>query len=79
MSEPAIAEEKVRNLRAYGIEIVPIIDNGIWKEAGKIKGKHTISLADAFAAATAMVKKNKLVVGRDENFKSVSIPLIKVK
>jgi predicted nucleic acid-binding protein len=77
--EPAIAEEKVRNLRAYGIEIVPIIDDGIWKEAGKIKGKHTISLADAFAAATAMVKKDKLVVGRDDNFKSVSIPLIKVK
>lgn len=63
--EPAIAEEKVRNLRAYGIEIVPITDNSIWKEAGKIKGMHTISLADAFAVATAKIKKDKLVVGSE--------------
>lgn len=74
----AIAEEKVRNLRAYGIEIVPA-GNAIWREAGKIKGHHTISLADAFAVATAIAKKDKLVVGQDEDFKKVDIPLIKVR
>jgi len=77
--DAAIAEEKVRNLRAYGMEIVPIIDNAIWREAGKIKGEHTISLADAFAVATAMAKGDKLVVGRDDDFKKVSVPLIKVR
>ena len=67
--KPAIAEEKVRNLRAYGMEIVPLMDNAIWREAGKIKGEHAISLADAFAVATAIAKKDRLVVGRDDDFK----------
>jgi len=77
--KPAIAEEKVRNLKAYGIEIVPLTDDGIWREAGKIKGEHAISLADAFAVATAIVKRDKLVVGRDEDFEKVNIPLIRVR
>ena len=77
--DAAIAEEKERNLRAYGIEIVPLMDNAIWREAGRIKGEHAISLADAFAVATAISKKDKLVVGRDEEFKKVSVPQIKVR
>ncbi|MGB7531955.1 MAG: type II toxin-antitoxin system VapC family toxin [Halobacteriota archaeon] len=77
--DAAIAEEKVRNLRAYGIEIVPLMDNAIWREAGRIKGERAISLADAFAVATAISKKDKLVVGRDEDFKKVSVPQIKVR
>lgn len=77
--DAAIAEEKERNLRAYGIEIVPLIDNAVWREAGRIKGEHAISLADAFAVATAISKKDKLVVGRDEEFKKVSVPQIKVR
>ena len=77
--DAAIAEEKERNLRAYGIEIVPLMDNAVWREAGRIKGEHAISLADAFAVATAISKKDKLVVGRDEEFKKVSVPQIKVR
>ncbi|MCW3130928.1 MAG: type II toxin-antitoxin system VapC family toxin [Methanophagales archaeon] len=77
--DAAIAEEKVRNLRAYGIEIVPLMDNAIWREAGRIKGEHAISLADAFAVATAITKKDKLVVGRDDDFKKVNVPQIKVR
>jgi len=77
--DAAIAEEKVRNLRAYGIEIVPLMDNAIWREAGRIKGEHAISLADAFAVATAIAKKDKLVVGRDDDFKKVNVPQIKVR
>jgi len=77
--DAAIAEEKVRNLRAYGMEIVPLIDNAIWRETGKIKGENAISLADAFAVATAIAKKDKLVVGRDEDFKKVNVPQIKVR
>jgi predicted nucleic acid-binding protein len=77
--EPAIAEEKVRNIRAYGTEIVPLTDDVIWREAGKIKGEHAISLADAFAVATALVKRDKLVVGSDDDYKKVNVPLIKVR
>ena len=69
----------MRNLRAYRLKIVPITDNAIWKEAGKIKGVHTISLADAFAVATAIIKDDKLVVGRDDDFNKADTPLIKVR
>lgn len=77
--EPAMADEKVRNLRAYGMEIVPLMDDAIWRKAGRIKGEHAIALADAFAAATAIIKKDKLVVGRDEDFKELGVQLIKVR
>ena len=61
------------------MEIVPLMDNAIWMEAGKKKGEHAISLADAFAVATAIAKKDKLVVGRDDDFKKVNVPLINVR
>nr|MDO8097629.1 PIN domain-containing protein [Candidatus Njordarchaeota archaeon] len=77
--DPGIAEEKVMNLRAFDLKIVALTDDTIWKEAGSIKGKHTISLADAFAAATAKVERDKLVVGTDEDFKGLDIPLIKIR
>ena len=76
--DAVIAEEKVRNLKAYGIKIVPA-SNSIWKEAGKIKAKYAIPLGDAFAAATAIIKKDKLVAGRDEDFDKIDVSLIKVK
>jgi len=76
--DAVIAEEKVRNLKAYGIKIVPA-SNSMWKEAGKIKAKYAIPLGDAFAAATAIIKKDKLVVGRDEDFNKIDVPLIKVR
>jgi len=37
---PAIAEEKVRNLKAYGLEVVYVSDDRVWREAGKIKAVH---------------------------------------
>lgn len=76
--DAVIAEEKVRNLKAYGIKIVPA-GNSIWKEAGKIKAKYAIPLGDAFAAATAIVKNDKLVVRRDEDFNKTDVPMIKVR
>jgi len=76
--DPSIAEEKVRNLKAFGIKIAPASDS-IWKEAGKIKAKYAIPLADAFAAATAIIKKDKLVVGMDRDFSKINIPLIRVR
>ncbi len=51
--DPKVAEEKQRNLRLYGLKIVPIEDDGLWREAARIKSKHSLSLADAFAVATA--------------------------
>jgi len=72
---PNLAEEKERNLRGYGLEIVPVDDDELWKEAAKTKGTHTLSLADAFAVATAKVKKANLLVGRDVEFRNVGVSI----
>ncbi len=78
---PKVAEEKEANLRAYGIRIIPVSDSKLWKEAGKIKGEHAMSLADAFAVATAKVEKAKLVTGGDEEFNKLklNVNLIRIR
>lgn len=78
---PKVAEEKEANLRAYGIGIVPVLDSKIWKEAGKIKGEHALSIADAFAVATAKVEKAKLITGRDEEINNLklNVDLIRIR
>jgi len=75
---PDLAEEKERNLRCYGLEIVPIDDNRLWKEAAKTKGKHALSLADAFTVATAKIKKAQLLTGRDAEFNGVDVQIERV-
>jgi hypothetical protein len=32
-------EEKERNLRANGLEIIPVTEDTVWKNDGKTKGK----------------------------------------
>jgi len=76
---PKIAEEKQRNLRLFGLKIVPINDNGLWREAAKIKCDHAMSIADAFAVATAQNLKTKLVVGSDKEFNNLNVELIKIR
>ena len=75
---PEIAEEKERNLRGYGMEIVPVEDNELWREAAKTKGKHALSLADAFAVATAKVKTATLLVGSDPEFDGLDISIERI-
>lgn len=77
--DPKLAEEKERNLRLYGLKIVPIDDNTIWREAAKVKSEHALSIADAFAAATAKVVKAKLVVGSDSEFKELDVELLSIR
>ena len=76
---PKIAEEKQRILRIYGLKVVPIEDNGIWREAAQIKCNHSMSLGDAFAAATAKSFKTKLVVGSDKEFNNLGIELLRIR
>jgi predicted nucleic acid-binding protein len=76
---PEVAEEKQRILRIYGLKVVPIKDNGLWREAGKIKCHHSLSLADAFAAATAQSLKTKLVVGSDKEFNNIDVQLLRIR
>jgi predicted nucleic acid-binding protein len=77
--DPKIAEEKQRNLRLYGLKVVPVEDDGLWREAALIKSKHSLSIADAFAVATAQALKSKLVVGSDKELKNLTIPLIRIR
>lgn len=75
---PDLAEEKERNLRDYGLKMVPVDDDELWKEAAKTKGTHALSLADAFAVATAKVKKANLLVGRDAEFHNMGVSIERI-
>ena len=77
--DPELAEDKEKSLRAFGLEMVPVLDDELWRVAANIKAKHALSLADAFAAATAKVKRAKLVTGRDEEYRSVGVSLLRVR
>lgn len=77
--DPALAEEKQRNLRLYGLKIVPVEDDGLWRLAAQIKSKHSLSLADAFAVATAETLKSTLIVGSDKKFNGLNIQLIRIR
>jgi predicted nucleic acid-binding protein len=60
-------------------EIVPIEDDDLWLKAAIIKSGHSLSLADAFAAATAKILESKLVVGSDQEFEGLDIPLLRIR
>jgi predicted nucleic acid-binding protein len=66
-----IADEKERNIKSLGVKIVPVKDDPLWKEAAILKANHSLSLADAFAAATAKIMKSKLVTGSDPDFDNI--------
>jgi predicted nucleic acid-binding protein len=75
---PDLADDKEANLRGYGVEIVPVDDDALWREAARIKAAHAISLADSLAAATAKMKKAKLMIGRDEEFQGLDIAVERI-
>ena len=77
--DPALAEEKQRNLRLYGLKVVPVEDNGLWREAAKIKSKHAMSMADAFAVATAQTCKSKLVCGTDKELRKINMETLRIR
>ena len=74
-----VADEKLKLLRIYGLNIVPVTDDGLWREAALIKNKYQLSLGDSFAVATAQAFKTKLVVGSDKELRNVGISLIKIR
>ena len=76
---PALAEEKEQNLRNYGLKIIPVVDDELWRQAAKIKAMHTLSLADAFTAATAKMMKASLLTGRDAEFHGVDVAIERVR
>ena len=75
---PEAAEEKTRNLRAYGVKVVPLVDDTLWKLAAEMKSSHPMSLADAYAAATAQTTGSKLIIGRDREFDGLPIETMRI-
>lgn len=76
---PELAAEKERNLRGFGVKIVPIEDNRIWRQAAMTKSKHALSLADAFAVATAEIKNAKLLTCRDAEFEGIDVDIDRIR
>ena len=76
---PDLAEETEKKLRLLGLKVVPVEDDSLWREAAHIKAKHPLSLADAFAVATAETAKSKLVVGSDKELKELNIQILRIR
>lgn len=67
-----VAEEKEERLKSYGVRAVPVDpDSPLWKRAASLKSEHRMSLADAFAAATALELRGKLITGADVDFEGI--------
>ncbi len=67
-----VADEKEENLRSYGVRITPVDPQApLWKRAASLKAKHAMSLADAFAASTALEFKSRLATGADHEFDEI--------
>ena len=73
-----MADETARTKR-LGFTVLPVEDDDLWRDAAKIKAKHPMSLADAFAVATAKAYKAKLVVGSDREFNGANISLLRIR
>ena len=76
---PLRADETCRALGHLGITVLPVEDNDLWRNAAKIKAQHSLSLADAFAAATAEKQKSTLIVGSDRDFDGLNIKFLKIR
>ena len=76
---PSGAEESCRLLSSFGLAILPIEDDDLWRDAAKIKAQRSLSLADAFAVATAEKQKSTLVIGSDKEYYGLTIKLLKIR
>lgn len=72
-----IAGEKLKNLKNFSVKQVDVKGDS-WKEAAEIKAMHSLSLADAFAVATAKQLNAKLLIGRDVEFEGVKVDVVRI-
>ncbi len=77
---PIMAREKVHVLIQFGMTVIDVRhDDVLWTRAAEIKTQGGLSLADAFAMATAMVTNSSLVVGSDKEFNDRGVPIIRIR
>jgi predicted nucleic acid-binding protein len=76
---PLQANESCRALGHLGLIVLPVEDDDLWRNAAKIKAQCPLSLADAFAVATAEKQKSTLVVGSDKEFTGLTVKFLKIR
>ncbi len=76
---PSLADENCRVLSHLGLTVVPVQDDGLWRNAARIKANHSLSLGDAFAVATAEKQKSTLVIGSDKEFDGLTIKILRIR
>ncbi len=76
---PSVAEESCRVLSQFGLTVIPIEDDDLWRNAAKIKAEHSLSLPDAFAAATAEKQKATLIIGSDKEYDGLNVKLLRIR
>jgi predicted nucleic acid-binding protein len=63
-----IADSVVDEVKGNPITIVSDIDDGLFKEAGRLKASYSISLADTFAVSLAKANGAKLITSDHHEF-----------
>jgi len=76
---PLLADANCRALGHLGLTAVPVEDDDLWRNAAKVKAEHSLSLADAFAVATAQKQNSALVIGSDKEFDGLGIEFLKIR
>lgn len=76
---PLKADEACRALSHIGMRVLAVEDDELWRNAAKIKAHHSLSLADAFAVATAEKQESMLVVGNDREFDGLTLKFLKIR
>lgn len=71
VTDEKIAETAISDLISVGIMVIESMDSYLWKEAGRIKAKNRISLADCFALALAIKERATLVTSDRQEFEPV--------
>jgi PIN domain nuclease of toxin-antitoxin system len=64
---------RVRDFRDQGVRLVPPTDS--WPTAATVKADGGIALGDAFAVALAHAEDATLVVGADDDFADLPVPV----
>lgn len=68
-----LGRRQVRNFVDGGIELVPPTNS--WQTAATVKMHGGIALGDAFAVALAVEREATLLVGADDDFEEVGVPV----
>src|SRR5947209_13991532 len=77
LTNEAQAEERLSQVKALPIDIIPARET-LALEAARIKARHPLSYADAFAVATGRLEKAPVLTG-DPEFLSLPATVVRVR